>query len=115
MPEPDPLNPFPAEPTQHEVRIVQGDSVRFNADTLANRFPRADATVNINSPMYAESVDKDTDMVTCTRQGVKVGEFHAGELVKVDPDTGKPPEEPPPPDTIEGGGGEDTTTGGGTP
>lgn len=86
-------------------RITQGDSVRFNVDALANRYPKADPTLNVNSPMLAASVDKDTDQVTCTRQGVVVGVYHAGELTKVDPDTGKPPEEPPPdpPDTLTGG------------
>lgn len=74
-------------------RIVAGDQVKFNVETLANRFPRADDTVNANSPMVAAAVDKETDMVTCTRQGVPYGIFSAGELIKVEAD---PPPPPPP-------------------
>lgn len=70
---------------------VVGDHVRFDVERIKEARPRADDTINFNSPMLVTEITED-GQATCTREGKPVGVWPVGDLQVVEA-----PEEVPPP------------------
>jgi len=66
------------------ARLTVGDYARFVTTPGQNE-------ENFNSPMLVTAVDKNTDMVTCTREKTLVGVFPDAELVQVPAPVAVPP------------------------